>query len=231
MFYNQRYHYINTNQPRHGVPQPFSITVKGEGRINMTPDRAKINLGVVTENASVQEAQQENATISNQVIQALKQTGIDESAIRTTIYTVYPRYDYIDGKSILRGYGVEHQFEVTINDLTSVGMIYDLAIKNGVNRSGEIQFFVANPDIHYREALRKALHDANEKAKEIATTIGVHLSVNPYKIKEIFQQQEIRPRPLYESQVAGVSTQNVPPIQSGEYQIKAEVEVVYVYSG
>ena len=131
------------------------MTVNGEGHITARPNQAKLTLGVVTEHTSAEAAQQENAEISNRVIEALKQIGIDESEIKTTVYSVQPRYDYHDGKSILRGYEVEHHFEVTIKDLSKIGNVYDLAIKNGANRSGGIQFQLTDSALiikkHYKE--------------------------------------------------------------------------------
>ena len=103
------------------------MTVNGNGHITARPNQAKLTLGVVTEHTSAQTAQQENAEISNRVIEALKQIGIDESDIKTTVYSVQPRYDYHDGNSILRGYEVEHHFEVTIKDLSKIGNVYDFA--------------------------------------------------------------------------------------------------------
>ena len=112
------------------------LTVQGEGEINVRPDQAKVTLGVVTENIDVQTAQQENATISNSVIQALQQLGIEEASIRTTAYTVFPRYDYIEGKSILRGYEVEHQLEILIKNLEIIGIVYETAISHGAKKTG-----------------------------------------------------------------------------------------------
>ncbi|MCQ6276989.1 SIMPL domain-containing protein [Bacillus sp. V3B] len=208
----------------------FTMAVEGQGQITVKPDQAKLTLGVVTENLNVQLAQQENANISNQVIDALKQMGIEETSIRTTIYSVYPRYDYIEGKSILRGYEVEHLLEVIVKDLSNVGVVYDVAIKNGANRSGGIQFLVANPDVHYREALKRAIHNAREKAEDIAQTIGTTLTKVPIKIIEQGEQQE-RVYPAFSTQVAAATTTETPPIQTGDFTIDARVKVVYAYSG
>jgi len=206
------------------------MTVEGKGQITVKPDQAKLTIGVVTENPQVQIAQQENAMISKRVIEALKQIGIEENAIKTSIYSVQPRYDYVDGRSILKGYEVEHQLEVTVKDLSKVGTVYDVAIKNGANRSGGVQFSVTNPDAYYREALKRAVHNAREKAEGLAQTIGATLTTIPIKIVELVHQQE-RVYPAFSTHVAAATTQEVPPIQTGEFTIIARVKVVYAYSG
>ncbi|WP_338451127.1 SIMPL domain-containing protein [Niallia oryzisoli] len=209
---------------------PFTLTIEGEGKIRVSPDQATITLGVITENPNVQIAQEENTAISNSVILALKQIGIDDSEIRTTVYSVNPRYDFIEGKSILKGYEVEHHFEVTVKDLTTIGNVYDMAMKNGANRSGMIQFFVANPDVFYQEALKKAVENAQKKATEISSTIGATLSLMPIKITEQ-RDQSLRPFPAFSAAAASVTKNEVPPIQTGDYTIVAHVRVVYAYGG
>jgi len=206
------------------------MTVEGKGQITVKPDQAKLTIGVVTENPQVQIAQQENAMISKRVIEALKQIGIEENAIKTSIYSVQPRYDYVDGRSILKGYEVEHQLEVTVKDLSKVGTVYDVAIRNGANRSGGVQFSVTNPDAYYREALKRAVHNAREKAEGLAQTIGATLTTIPIKIVELVHQQE-RVYPAFSTHVAAATTQETPPIQTGEFTIIAPVKVVYAYSG
>ena len=136
----------------------------------------------------------------------------------------------MDGKSILKGYEVEHQLEVTVKDLSKVGTVYDVAIKNGANRSGGVQFSVTNPDAYYRKALKRAVHNAREKAEGLAQTIGATLTTIPIKIVELVHQQE-RVYPAFSTHVAAATTQEVPPIQTGEFTIIARVKVVYAYSG
>lgn len=229
MYFNQRYHHVpQSHQPFRGN-QLFTMSVEGKGQITVSPDQAKLTLGVVTENSNVQTAQQENAVISNSVINALKQIGIEESAIKTTLYSVQPRYDYVEGKSIFRGFEVEHLFEVTVKDLSKVGLVYDVAIKNGANRSGGIQFLVANPDVYYREALKRAIYNAREKAEGIAQAIGAVLNNIPTKIVE--QDQQERTYQPFSTQVASATTQEAPPIQTGVFTIHARVKVNYSYSG
>ncbi|WP_394238955.1 SIMPL domain-containing protein [Niallia oryzisoli] len=209
---------------------PFTMTIEGEGQLKVKPDQATISLGVVTENLNPQKAQEENAEITSSVILALKEAGIDENDIRTTSYSVNPRYDYIDGKSVLRGYEVEHQLEVTVKNLAAIGSIYDTAIKNGANRSGMIQFLVAQHDLFYREALNRAVQNSKEKAEEIAQSIGAVLNPMPIKITEL-RDQPITPFPAFSIGATAVTKHEAPPIQTGVHTIIARIKVVYAYNG
>lgn len=209
--------------------QTKTMTIEGTGQVTVKPDQAKIQIGTATEHANVQQAQQENTRISQQIIEALKRFGIPEKDIKTTSYTIFPRYDYMEGKSTLRGYEVEHLLEITVKDLSQTGMIYDLAVINGANRSGAIHFIVSNLEIAYQEALAKAVTTAANKAAVLAETIGATLHPIPIKITErnLLQGPAPRPAPF---QAAGVSTEAAPPIQEGQYTITAAVTAVYAYS-
>lgn len=230
MYGNQGFHPFHQRyQSSYRSNPPFTMTVNGEGQVTARPNQAKLTLGVVTEHTSAEAAQQENAEISNRVIEALKQIGIDESEIRTTVYSVQPRYDYNEGKSILRGYEVEHLLEVTIKDISKVGIVYDLAIKNGANRSSGIQFQLTDTNLYYREALKRAIENARGKAETMAQTIGATLSHIPFKVIEQLDQQSIRP--LLSTQAAFVKAESVPPIQTGDLTINAHIQIIYGYSG
>lgn len=206
----------------------YSMTVEGKGQITVRPDQAKLSIGVVTENQQLLQAQQENSVISTRVIEALNQLGIDPASIKTIIYNIQPQYDYIEGKQILRGYQVEHQLEVTVKDIAKVGLILDTAFKNGANRAGNIQFIVATPEVYYREALKKALNDAREKAEVMAQTIGAALKRIPIKIIEKnVQPPEVYP--MFSYKLTAEAAAVTPPIQKGEYTIDAYVTVVYEY--
>ncbi|WP_338471729.1 SIMPL domain-containing protein [Niallia sp. XMNu-256] len=205
-----------------------TIIVEGEGTIKVKPDQAKVTLGVVTENMDVQKAQQENALISNSVIRALRDLGIEESSIQTASYTIFPRYDYVEGQSILRGYEVEHLLEVLVKDLDIIGRVYETAIRNGVNRSGDIDFIVSNQDFIYQEALKRALRMAFEKATVISQSIGARMNPVPNKVTEQNPQQNKVGRVL-SAQAQTFQAEEIPPIQTGQISIRATVQVVYVY--
>lgn len=206
----------------------WTMTVEGEGQITAKPNQAKIHLGVSTENPNVQQAQHENTLLSNQIIDALKRSGIGESDIKTVTYSIFPRYDYIEGKSILKSYEVEHLFEITVKDLTKTGMVYDTAIQNGANRSGSIQFLVSNPGEYYQKALAMAMIDAGKKATVLSQTLGVILHPIPIKIIESGKQQDRQSRP-YQFQTTVASAKDSPPIEEGLYTIRATVTAVYSY--
>ncbi|WP_147532825.1 SIMPL domain-containing protein [Bacillus marasmi] len=234
---HQNNHYFDTGIRDHGYKQQetnskksghYQMTVRGNGEVAVRPDQAKLTVGVVTENQNLEDAQRENALLSNRVIQAIKQHGIEDRFIKTSHYSIQPLYDYVGGKSVFRTYQVDHQIEVTVRDIRKVGLIYEVAIKNGANRGGNVQFIVSNPDIYYRQALRKAVLNASEKAEEIARTIGAVINKLPIRVVEELEQPN-RPIPFSTYKLAAATVQEAPPIQQGEFTIDAQVTSTYQY--
>ena len=199
-----------------------AITVMGEGSVKASPDTVLLTLGVITENKDLAAAQSENAQHTTNVIETIVKMGIPRENIQTKDYHIYPQYDYIEGKQILRGYQVNHQLAVTITTPELTGKLIDQAVENGANTIQNIQFLVSNQEIYYQNALELALRDANQKAKTLYLSLGKTATPVPIKIVEQSRSSG-EPIPLAFAQSAKSST----PIEAGQNKISATLLVEY----
>lgn len=212
-----------------GVPiERNTITVSGEGKIVAIPDIAKIELGTTIERKSVADAQRENTRIMNELIDRLKGLGVDDEDIQTTGYTVYPAYDWNNGRQTLRGYTVSQTVSVKIRDLDKVGEIIGLAGGLGANQIGGIQFTVDDPEQLRQEARIKALENAKQKAEALAQVAGV-------KLRRVVSFSEsvsgpIFPQPYYDRAFGlGEAKEgaSAPSIEPGSNEIIMTVSITY----
>ncbi len=201
------------------------IKVSGEGKISVSPDQVNITLGAMTEKRSLQEAQQENTIIISNVLSALIDLGIPKENIQTVIYRIDPLYDYKDGMQIFRGYRVNHQLQVKIDNIELTGQVVDLAVSQGANTVSNIEFTVAQPEAYYNEALKIALHNAYAKAITLTSQLPVTLNPIPFKIEE-FSIRTSPPVPFAQPLLAKAEAT---PIQPGEITISATIIVNYLY--
>ncbi|WP_028399535.1 SIMPL domain-containing protein [Ectobacillus panaciterrae] len=208
--------------PEYRPIKDSTLTLQGEGTVQAKPDVVVITLGVSTENENVKTAQEENAVHSAALLNALKALGIQEQEIQTISYTITPEYNYIDGKSILRGYRVEHLYEITVLNVQKAGEVYAAAVQAGANIARGLTFRVSNPDVYYQQALTLAIQQAQEKAKAVVSTLGVTLNPIPISITE-----EPGAVPRYATYAA--SSKAVPPIQPGELDITVAIRAVFSY--
>jgi uncharacterized protein len=200
------------------------MTVTGIGSISIAPDIVQIQLEVKTESKQLSQAQQENAELMNLVIESLLELGIARENIQTVSYNISPQYDYVEGRQVFRGYEVINSIDVKIKNIEQAGTIIDTAVRNGVNQVSNIRFTVENEQIPYQEALSLALKNALAKAQTIANTIHLKIDPHPVKIVEIMKEEPILYRSFAASEVSATT-----PIEPGQINIKATVEVQFQY--
>jgi uncharacterized protein YggE len=200
------------------------LKVLGKGKISVKPDTAEMIIGVITEDIQLEVAQEENARITQQVINSIRAIGVSPKNIQTQNYNIRPNYDYINGKQVFRGYEVSNNLKVIINKISSVGEIIDTAVKNGANSVSSIIFSISDETKYYYEALKLAVEDAQNKASVMTNELKVKLNIIPIQINE---QSEVNTTPVV---MALKSTGSTTPIEAGENIINAAIEAVFVYT-
>ncbi len=170
-------------------------------------------------------AVQQNAATMNQVIQALLSLGIRREDIQTALYNISPKYDYIDGKQVFRGYEVTNAITVKVRDINQVGNVIDTAIKNGANSVSSIQFKIDHEDRYYQQALSLALRDAQMKANTIAETMHLHIPPQPIEITE---ESNAQPPIVYKTTVMASQSFGT-PIEQGTITIIANLRVKFQF--
>lgn len=203
------------------------ISVTGEGVINAAPNRAKITLAVVTENADVKKAQQENNKKANAVINAIKALGIEERDIKTQNYYVNPIYNYEKNETPPRitGYRVQNEVCITIRDINNVGTVINAGVDAGANRVDNIYFYLEDDKIK-EQVLRESIKDAKKKAEIMADELGKQI-VGIVKITGGWSN--IGPVPVrykvMEEAAADTADSYNTPINPGETEVRASVQI------
>ena len=161
------------------------IIVTGTSSIELEPDMATLSLGIESSANTVSEAR-DNASISiNEMLNVMKNVGIDDEDIQTTAFNIYPQYEYIEvrdngrvrGVQELVGFTVSNMLLVTVKNLEGIGEIIDKITDAGGNdvRFNSINFGIQDP-IPYQSQLRKlAVDDGITKASQLAEYSGVKL--------------------------------------------------------
>lgn len=150
-----------------------TISIQGEGKVTAKPDLARLDLGVQTDAATVRDAQQRNTQRMNAIIAAVKEMGVAEKDIQTSGYSIYPKYQYDEGKQTIIGYTVSQNVTVKVRNLDTVGDVLARAGELGANQVGGIQFTIDEPASLRDEARLKAIQDARKKAEALASQLGL----------------------------------------------------------
>lgn len=200
-----------------------SIKVNGRGTVDASPDIAIISVGVITEDKNAQKAQTQNDLIISNITSALIRIGIQREDIKTQAYTIYPNYDFTEGKQILSGYRAVHILEIKVYDLDKVGLVINTAVENGANQINQVNFTIKDSAKYYNRALKLAIADADGKAKAISEAMKVILDIVPYSIIE----QSTSFSPLEEQGVMKLAALDV--IMPGKIKVTAAIEAEYTY--
>lgn len=211
---------------------PEMISISGEGKASIVPDIAGVDLGIITEGTKVEDIVQINTDKMNSVISEIKNLGIEEKDIKTTNYSLQPRYEWTDtGSRVSKGYTLTQSISVKIRDFSKIGKILETASAEGVNNIGALRFTIDDMEKARATARGKAIEQAKEKAKMISKETGLKLK----KIISIYEDNN-GVYPSYDYAGAGVGSSSVykeslssvaPSIQTGEQEITVRITLNY----
>lgn len=155
------------------LPASRTVQAIGSATISVNPDQTQLNVGVVTQAATAQDAAQQNASQATAVLSALRAVLGTTGTIQTASYSVTPRYS--TGQSpVIIGYTASNTFQVTTTstDPALIGRLIDSANQAGANSVGGLNFGLQNPEPVRQQALGQAAKQARAHADAIAAGLG-----------------------------------------------------------
>ena len=238
--------YINKIIQGDEVARP-QLSVSGEGKIFVRPDIATFMATVVTDAARVGDAQNQNTSRSNAIIDFLKKNNIQEKDIKTTNYSIQPQYRYDKrlpcplsvpfDESIpcttttnvprIVSYTVRHSLEIRIRDLNKVDDMLQAAVSAGANEVGSILFAVEDEKVPLALARKQAIEDAQKKALILARDLGV-------RITKIAGFSESGGGPIYynrgfTARAMEKDAAPAPQVEPGEQEVSSNVTITYEF--
>ena len=210
------------------VSSARTLNVNGVGQVFITPDIAYLYAGVHTEKPTAAEAVAANNAQTQQVIDALKEFGVEEKDIHTSSFSIWPidRYDPATGTPTgEKYYSVDNTIYITARDLTKLGALLDTVIKAGANTINSVQFDLSDKTAAMKDARAAAVKNAQEQAQELAGLAGVNL----VEITNI-SYTDSTPYVYAEMGRGGGGASGIQanvPIEPGQMTITANVSVTY----
>lgn len=201
------------------------MMVSATGTVSGAPDLANINVGVLTEGETAEEALATNNKSMRALIDTLKSAGLNEKDIQTSRFDVSPQYAKSAGsynaRGRITGYQVTNQVRIVVRDLEALGSILDRVTKAGANQMYGITFGFADPQPLLDKAMENAVKEAMRKADLYASAANVKLG------KLVLLQETGQARP----EVMGMRTKAMAmdsvPIAAGESLVSAGVTLTF----
>jgi uncharacterized protein YggE len=204
-----------------------SISVTGNGKVTLTPDRVSFTIGVENVAPTVADATRLNNDQTAKVLAALKRAGATDAEIRTTNFSIYPQYEYIENRRPnLVGYQVSNNITVTKNNPAEAGRLLQAAIDAGANNASGLSFTVSDQTRGRDEGLRTAFNDARQKAQVLAQSSGRTLGRAVQITEGSAPMMVPPPMPMYERAAVANMKQDV-AVSPGSTELNFTVSVLF----
>lgn len=217
-------------------PAYNSITVQGEGEIFAVPDVGNFSFSVSADAETVAKAQESVTEKMDAILSALKDLGIEEKDIKTTDYSVWPKYVYREiycitvpcppGKQEQDGFTASHTVTVKIRETDDAGKALSVAGDKGATNLSNLSFTIDDPDKLKQDARALAIEDARKKAKSLSKELGVRL----VRVVSFSDSQDFKyygEAGMGGDMMMSARVSNAPTLPVGENKIKSNVSVTY----
>ena len=198
-----------------------SVRVTGDAMVTAKPERAQIDIGVLTQDRQAQNAATQNARQIDSVMTALRKLlGVDAD-IKTINYALNPDYQYrpIGGKSSVSSYTALNVVRVLVDDLEKVGPVIDTATQAGANHVESVRYTVRDPQMLHLQAVREATSKARANADALASALNLKI-IRVLSVEETGDSLPSAPDVSDPRDPAGPAP---PSIQSGPFVVTANV--------
>ncbi len=204
-----------------------TLTVVGDATTYSTPNVGQISVGVqIDKQDSAVDAMAQLRERMQQVLAAVKQAGVIDKDIRVSGLSLGPSYDYSKGEQELAGYTASQMVIIKTKVLDKMGDILNAAAEAGANQAGDAQFIVENLDLKKDEARKAAVAEAQKKALEMASQLGVVLGT----LKSYSETSGgVTPPPMYmrnTQEATGAGGASF-PLPAGEQEVTMTVTLTY----
>jgi len=158
-----------------------SVQVSGTAVINVTPDRALIQLGVQSNGSTPETVEAFNSAAIQRVTNAVRLLGVEPKDIATDWYIIEPVYEE-NNSLYIKGYRINNAIAITLRDVSKTSKVIAAALKAGANQVINVDLYTSELRKYRDQARETAMKAAREKAQALASAAGAEagcaLSIN-----------------------------------------------------
>lgn len=208
------------------------ISLVSSETVEVVPDMAELQVTIRTENKDTAKCQQENTENLNLLLEYLKGEGVADESIKTSGFSLNPRYDWSGNTQKLVGYDMRTTVTITDVPVDGLGAMLTEVVENGANEIDSVSYFSSQYDQAYNQALARAIELSKSKGEALAAASGAKLGP-VVKIQEMSDNQYGRYvnadlRATKNMSMAAVTEDAVAmDVMPGEMQVTAEITVEF----
>ena len=212
--------------------EPGRISVVGQATLEVAPDFAAVQIGIVSKAATAPAALADNSAAVARTIALARGMGVEPREIATSAVTLSQAFKMVrnagGGEQQPDGYQAQNLVTVRLADMAKLGEFMQGAVQGGANRIDGVSFGLKEPGRAEREAGAAATRDAVERAKSVAEAAGVALGPIERITNPARAERAAVPPPFPALRMAAADGRaKAVPIEAGTITVTADVEVVW----
>lgn len=213
-----------------------TVIISGEGEVFATPDTAEFTFSLIEEGATTKIVKDAVAGKADAILQILKEKGIEDKDVKTTMYSLQPKYEWVQdkcvtvyscpGRSVQKGFTLTQSVQVKARDLDVAGEILGAISDAGATSVSDLAFTVYDDKALKDQAREGAIADARARAQKLAEALGVRLG----RVVEFSEATDgYAPLPFLAGRdEASMKMEALPAVlPTGENRISSNVTIVY----
>ncbi|MGC2483626.1 MAG: SIMPL domain-containing protein [Nitrososphaeraceae archaeon] len=217
-----------------------TLSVIGNAEAMVKPDKVTLTLSVETTNKTANAALIANSETMNNVLDALKSSGVKENETSTSFFNISPNYNItqeedfrpIQSRDII-GYTVTNSITVDSPNLLNVSQWIDTAVQAGANDVSSISFILSDKksELIKNDLLRQAIMDAKNNADISASALGLKVvGVRSIIIERVDGIPVSSQQSFFASQAVDSAAPRAspPPIIVGEQKVTSSVNITFL---
>jgi uncharacterized protein YggE len=167
--------------------EPRTVSVSGTGTVSVAPDMIRMSVSMSKIASTTRQAQETVGKTVAQVLEILKEAGIDEKSIGTASLRFSPEYEWRRNGQVLLGQRAEQTVTFPVHGIAddpdkAPRIIDRLTQLNGIVLNG-VDFDVKDRSAQFARSRELAFQKAAEKAEQYAVLAG-------RKLKGVFSISE-----------------------------------------
>ena len=216
---------MSVNSNAQTSPLQNTVSVTGEGVVQVIPDEVIIRVRVENTGKNVAEIKRLNDQAINDVLAFCRKMKIDKKDVLTQRINLNKNYDYHKKTT---NYVANQTLSIRVRDLSKYEPLMLGLLEAGVNRIDGVQFKTSKMEALKSEARIKAMKNAKFKATEYASAVNQQIG----KAITIMESGVLPqpPMPVYKMAMVNESSADMGRMETiavGEIEIKSTVSVVF----
>ncbi|MGK0266457.1 MAG: hypothetical protein ACI82N_000703 [Maricaulis sp.] len=196
-----------------------TLSLSATADVQIAPDYATVQSGVVSRAATAQQAMQDNARAMTAVFEALRRAGVTGNDVQTSQLSVTPVYadrqEPGSNELAIIGYETRNTVSAKVRDTARVGNVIDAMVSAGANNIQDVSFGAEDTSTAMDQARRDAIASLLARADLFAGAAGFELC-GITRMSEDFSRPAV---PMLMSRMESAST----PVAAGQLKISATV--------